>query len=297
MYLCYIDESETSQIPGNTSHFILAGLCVPIEQWKDCDRQIQAIKKRYSIENAEIHTAWMMRKYKEQQSVSDFDSLDYSRRRAEVTRARNAELLRLQKQSKSKPYNQTKKNFKQTEPYIHLTLGERRNFVHEVAQCVGGWGSSRLFAECVDKIHFEPSLHTYNVDEFAFDQIVSRFEAFLQVTGAEEQNFGLLIHDNNQTVEKKHTELMKAFYEKGTLWRKINNIIETPLFVDSELTSMVQLADLCSYALRRYLENGEASLFSPIFKRADRKDGVVVGARHFTRQPCTCKICVAHNRS
>ena len=30
MYLCYIDESGTSDIPGNTSHFILAGLSLPI---------------------------------------------------------------------------------------------------------------------------------------------------------------------------------------------------------------------------------------------------------------------------
>ncbi len=29
MFLCYIDESGTSNIPGNTSHFILAGLAIP----------------------------------------------------------------------------------------------------------------------------------------------------------------------------------------------------------------------------------------------------------------------------
>jgi hypothetical protein len=29
--------------------------------------------------------------------------------------------------------------------------------------------------------------------------------------------------------------------------RRIDNIIETPLFVDSRLTRMVQIADLCSY--------------------------------------------------
>lgn len=296
MYLCYIDESGTSQIPGNTSHFILAGLCVPIEHWKDCDRQIQDIKRRYSLEEAEIHTAWLLRKYREQQNIPSFDSLGYSRRRTEAMRVRNSELLRLQKQNNHGLHKQTKKNFKHTEAYIHLTLNERRDFIREIAQCVGGWWFARLFAECVDKLHFDPALHSYNLDELAFDQIVSRFETFLQVTGGEEQNFGLLIHDNNQTVARKHTELMKSFYEKGTLWRKINSIIETPLFVDSELTSMVQIADLCSYATRRYLENGETILFDSIFRRADRKDGVVVGVRHFTNQPCRCKICIAHRR-
>jgi len=58
---------------------------------------------------------------------------------------------------------------------------------------------------------------------------------------------------------------------------------------------MVQVADLCSYALRRYLENNETGLFEKIFPRADRKDGKVVGVRHFTNptKPCTCKICAS----
>ena len=35
MYLLYIDESGVSNIPGNTSHFILTGISVPIWHWKD----------------------------------------------------------------------------------------------------------------------------------------------------------------------------------------------------------------------------------------------------------------------
>jgi hypothetical protein len=298
VYLCYVDESGTSQVPGNNSHFVLAGLSIPIWHWKDCERDIQAVKRRYSLEDAEIHTAWLLRDYREQRSIPNFDSLGYSQRRTEVTRFRNAKLLRLQKQANSKAYSQVKKNFRQTDPYIHLTREERRNFIRRVARCVGGWEFARLFAECLDKIHFDPTKHHYTVvDEVAFDQLVSRFEQFLRIAAPERQNFGLLIHDNNQTIAKKHTELMQSFYRQGeTLWTKINHIIETPLFVDSSLTGMVQIADLCAYALRRYLENGETDLFDSIFQRADRRDEVVVGVRHFTKQPCSCKICEAHIR-
>jgi hypothetical protein len=70
--------------------------------------------------------------------------------------------------------------------------------------------------------------------------------------------------------------------------------VETPLFVNSQLTSMVQLDDLCGYALRRYLENKEEKLFDIIFQRADRKDNKVVGVRHFTVPGCKCKICITH---
>lgn len=106
---------------------------------------------------------------------------------------------------------------------------------------------------------------------------------------------GLLIHDHNQTVAKKLRELMLRFHKSGTAWREIEHIIETPLFVDSKLTSMVQVADMCSYALRRYLENDEMELFDKVYSRADRKDGKVVGVRHYTdtSKPCMCKICTS----
>jgi hypothetical protein len=106
----------------------------------------------------------------------------------------------------------------------------------------------------------------------------------------------LLIHDNNETVAKKHTDLMKQFHQKGTMWTNLKAIIETPLFVDSQLTSMVQIADVCAYALRRYLENDETELFDLIFQKADTKDGVVVGIRHYTNQRCKCKICISHKK-
>lgn len=301
MYLCYIDESGTPDLPGNTSHFILAGLSVPIWHWKDCDKIISVLKARYSLDNAEIHTAWMMRRCPEQRKIANFDALNYSQRRNHVEQFRKAELLRLQKSGNHKQYKQTKKNYKETEAYTHLTFEERKKFLIEVAGRVSRWGFARLFAECVDKVYFDPSRHSYSVGETAFDQIVSRFEQFLETADQNGRSpYGLLIHDNNQTVAKNHTRLMKHFHRDGTLWTRIRRIIETPLFVESELTSMVQIADLCAYALRRYLENNESELFDLIFQRADKRQradkhgDIAVGIRHFTNSTCTCKICLAH---
>ena len=72
--------------------------------------------------------------------------------------------------------------------------------------------------------------------------------------------------------------------------------METPLFVGSDLTRMVQIADLCGYALRRYVENGETELFDPLFQRADRIGPTAVGVRHFTGLACACRICAAHRQ-
>jgi preprotein translocase subunit SecA len=57
---------------------------------------------------------------------------------------------------------------------------------------------------------------------------------------------------------------------------------------------MVQVADLCAYALRRYLENNEEELFTKIFARADRVGNRVLGVRHFTDVGCSCRICGTH---
>ena len=170
-----------------------------------------------------------------------------------------AHLLQLQKARQHKAYKQAKKNYKNTEPYIHLSFDERKALVHKVADCASGWTSSRLFAECIDKLHFDPAKTGCSVDEQAFEQVVSRFEQYLRNCAPE--LFGILVHDNNATVARKHTELMRRFHLQGTLWTSISRIIETPLFVDSKLTRMVQIADLGGYALRRYVENGETDLF------------------------------------
>ena len=93
MYLCYIDESGTPDIPGNTSHFVLAGLSVPIWYWKDGDRQVAAIKRRYGLENSEIHVAWLLRPYQEQNRVPNFDALEKWAREHGVSAASRAELV------------------------------------------------------------------------------------------------------------------------------------------------------------------------------------------------------------
>ena len=294
MHLCYIDESGTPEMPGNTSHYILAGIAIPVNYWKRCDDIICDFKKKWYISGAEIHTAWILRPLLEQVRIPGFDKMDYSQRRIEVSQYRKKELYRVQSTNK-KMYAQLQKNYRNTESYVHLTLVERKKLVSDLSLIVGNWGFARLFAECIDKVFFNPNLAQLNIEEQAFEQLVSRFEQYLQLisSGMANKNMGLLIHDNNSTVAKRLTDMMMHFHHQGTLWTNITNIIETPLFVDSKLTGMVQIADLCSYSLRRYLENKEDTLFNNIYKRADQKNDKVVGVRHYTNKSCDCKICAS----
>jgi hypothetical protein len=302
MYLCYIDESGTSDVPGTSSHFILAGLSLPIAFWKQADRDISLTLSKYGLENDELHTGWLLRRYLEQSKIPDFEKLDWRSRRAGVDRFRIGELLRLQATGNARAYKQAKKNYRHTAPYIQSSHSERWSVARDVADLVAGWGHARLFAECIDKIHFDPVRTKLTIDEQAFEQVVSRFQHYLSNVASNTTDegdrvttgYGLLIHDNNDTVAKKHTALMRRFHASGTLWTTIDQIIETPLFVDSSLTRMVQIADLCSYSLRRFCENGDTELFRRIFERADRLGGRTVGVRHFAGKTCQCEICRSH---
>ena len=277
MYLCYLDESGTTGAgTGDTSHFVLAGLSIPIWHWRDADREVSRVLAAYGLADAELHTAWMLRKYLEQSRIPGFEQLDAADRRTEVRRRRSNELTRLSGPANDVRRRRARKLHRNTEPYVHLTWEERRQAVFDVAETVSNWGFARLFAECVDKSHFDPARSPRSVSEQAFEQVVSRFERYLQNlrprgTGpGAQRNHGLLVHDNNETVARRHTRMMRSFHAAGTPWTSVECIIETPMFVDSKLTRMVQIADLCAYALRRYLENGETGLFRQIFARADR---------------------------
>jgi hypothetical protein len=126
MFLCYIDESGTPESPGNTSHFVLAGLAIPIDKWKSCDLDISAIKKKYSLPDVEIHTGWMLREYPEQTKINNFEQLNKEQRIYEVEKLRNVKLLKLQRSGKPSQYRQTKKTYSKTKPYIHLKLCRKK---------------------------------------------------------------------------------------------------------------------------------------------------------------------------
>ena len=292
VYFCYVDESGTPQIPGNTSHYILCGISIPVKDWKKCDSAINKIKAKYDLSDSEIHTGWIMRSYLEQTKIPGFETMSVNDRRSEVTKQRKAEIYRVKKSNNSNALKQLKKNYKQTEAYIHLTYDERIAFIREIADQVGSWKHARIFAECIDKVFYDPNKSKLSTEDQAFEQVISRFEHYMDnVSHSEDHTYGLLIHDNNETVSKKHTELMKRFHKQGTLWTSIKHIIETPLYVNSELTGMVQIADLCAFALRRFFENQETDIFDRIKPRIDSHRGKMVGVRHFTGQACNCEIC------
>lgn len=287
MYICYLDESGTVEPGGNSDHFVLLGLAIPAETWKAKDQQVLAIKRRFGLDASEIHTAWMARDYPEQSRVPDFDQLDWPTRRQAVIGVRAMNLGRARSRSQ---HASITKNYRKSEAYIHLSRAERVACLGELASLVGSWRDSRAFAEARAKRHVAAA----SAFDLSFEQVVTRFNKFLTVVNGP---YGLLVQDNNQTMALRLTAAMRRYHEAGTLWSAIDRIVETPLFVDSQLTSMIQMADICAYATRRFFERNERDLFRRVFPRFDRYHRTLVGLRHYTGGfKCQCHVCKAHGR-
>lgn len=298
MRICYLDESGTPELVGGTSHFVLLGLSIPAETWRNKDTEISIIKQRFGIVDAEIHAGWIARRYLEQEKIGRFEAMGIVERRIAVQRARDAFLIKRAALHGPASVVETRKNFRKTAPYIHLTMAERRDLLRQVGERVGTWGDCHIFAECCDKTTFAGQLPRTPPFEEAFSQVVSRFHRFL--IELPDPEFGLFVQDNNETMARRLTELMRIFHRRGTQWGNLQRLVETPLFVDSSLTSMVQIADVCAYATRRFCENEETYLFDLIYPRIHRAGGRLVGMRHYTNRDevhgrrCTCRICVDH---
>lgn len=292
MHILYMDESGVEDLAGGTSHFILLGLAIPAANWKALDQALSDVKAKYGLRDTEIHSAWMHRRYSEQESIPDFATLDYTARRVlteAAVRRRAGAISVLADRKKVKSY---RRESRKIWPYLHLTRDERLQCLEDLAQELAGRWEVRIFADAVSKPDFNPKNPTTPY-EMAFEQVLTRFQAFLSAV----QGTGIVVHDNNATAAPRLTKLARKYHDDGTLYRQITDIVETPLFVDSSLTSMIQIADLCSFALRRLLESGEQRFWEIVEPCVDRRRGVAVGVRHYTgARQCNCRVCVAHGR-
>jgi len=291
MYFLYIDESGS-----NTSHFVLLGIAIPVNTWRKKTLQISRIKKKYDLSNKEIHTGWVLKRILEQNQIPNFNKLSYEDRRIEVAKKQNKYLDKFAVLGNRKKVKAKKKEIKKLKDFIHLTYKERQSLIKELVKLVGSWNDMRLFSEVVERQRYNLETTMY---ENAFIQVISRFDNFLRKFSKNPgSNFhGTVVQDMNKEFASRLRDLMKVIHTKGTIWSRYTRIVETPFFVDSELTGMVQMADLCAYITRRFFENNETDLFDTIYYRFDRiPSGKLTGLRHYTgNRKCQCKVCLDHS--
>lgn len=134
--------------------------------------------------------------------------------------------------------------------------------------------------------------------EYAFEQIVSRFDTFLKRQHRKgNTQRGLIILDKS-TMETRMQTLARDFRKNGSRWGSVTNLADVPMFVDSAATRAVQYADLVSYALWQRFEKQDPEFLNQVADLFDHEGGVVHGLLHKSLNglSCDCPYCMSRNR-
>ena len=166
---------------------------------------------------------------------------------------------------------------------------EREKAYADALTVLGRSTQVRLFGAAIHKAARSPE----DPMEYAFEQLINRFDRFLaRLHRMNNTQRGIVILDKS-SYETSLQGLAREFRLDGHRWGQLRNISETPLFVDSRATRMIQYADLVAYALRRYYENGQSVYFDRIAHLFDAEGGIIHGLVHYipTGAHCGCRIC------
>lgn len=299
MYLLYVDASGVAEVGASPKLYCIVGVCVHEGTWFALERRLNGLKNRYSCsgESFELHTKDLVARCVEQNLVPGFRDLDRRSRRAAVLEVRDKFLATLSGESLKKH----RKLFKQTEAFVHLTAEERDSLINDALDLVATHDGIRLFGEVVDKDHHSHMGGEEDVVRSSFTQLVSRFDQFLSAVNRIDPiapQKGLLIMDNEPAHARRFADLLSRFRSDGHPFGVVNHVIETPLFVDSRSAGGIQLADVCAYTTRRYVEKGGAdgssdgARFHQIFPSFHRGQAKLHGLRHYcARGSCQCAVC------
>jgi len=153
------------------------------------------------------------------------------------------------------------------------------------------YGSARAFACAIHKASYRGR----DPVELAFEDICSRFDRYLaRLRGEGDRQRGLLILDESAHETTLQT-MAREFRTLGTRWGVIHNLAETPLFVDSRASRLVQVADHVAYAVFRRYNAGDTNYFDIIGGKFSSPDGVLHGLAHKQSidPACMCPACMS----
>ena len=144
-----------------------------------------------------------------------------------------------------------------------LIIGVRQRFPKNV----------RLFASVLEKSKFSGQ----DISQIAFEQLSSRFDQYLgRLHRNGNTQRGLIVFDKCGT-ERRIQTLAREFKTSGHSYGVTRNFAEVPVFVDSEASRMIQLADLTAYAIYRHYEYDDSKFFNLISHCFDADGGVIHG--------------------
>ena len=177
-------------------------------------------------------------------------------------------------------------------PWRGMTLEEAQGVIKAVLQVLRkSYDSARAFACAIHKASYP----NQDLMALAFEDLCSRFDRYLsRLHGAGDRQRGLLILD--ESAHKTTLQQMaRNFRTLGTQWGVVRNLADTPLFIDSRASRVVQLADHVAYAVFRRYNASDTRYFDVIASKFDSEDGIIHGLSHkqLYDPQCMCIACMS----
>ncbi|MBX7110594.1 MAG: DUF3800 domain-containing protein [Dehalococcoidia bacterium] len=178
----------------------------------------------------------------------------------------------------------------------HLPKTERMQVAHELADLLITFrGESNrqpvLFGSCVQK-----SWSYADPAERAFEDFFARCNNFLGRIAAQGDRHRCVVIADKSKLEARLQELMEGWRAVGaasTGSGPMASYAEVPLFVDSEASRLIQMADFVTHWMHRAYIWDDQAILSRIVSMFDNHNGVVHGLSHLHRNrfTCTCIGC------
>lgn len=288
MNTCYL---HASGIPRRTSglhsHFILLGLSVPAGALRERHEQIVSLMNAQSLPLAQ-QLWWLTRLHHEEPRLL---------RAASVAMGLPSGAVRTNGQSP--PSLAVVSGTELRRPPVasagphpdRRELHTRRlALLQALADLVRSWDDAVLFFEA----HDTGATSTFcaadeRIPGYSFAQVARRFRAFLART---DRNGGRLVQFSPAFDARSETVLPHRRRTPCQSWRPIEPQDGSPDATALPEVALAVLAGVGAYAVRQFLERGDADLLDRLYARVDRSNGRLTGGRHFTgKSSCDCRIC------
>lgn len=139
-------------------------------------------------------------------------------------------------------------------PFLHHMTDDERTTLVDTYYHQLNHHNMHIFSIVVDKRHLLPDWDQDRIHRKSWQRLLYVIERFMR--GMNPKHQAILVNDDvsvqvNRMLAMEHARLVERGTQDG-LW--LNHICEMPMFVRSELSNGVQLADLCSYNIYRALK-------------------------------------------
>lgn len=151
----------------------------------------------------------------------------------------------------------------------------------------------KIFVSVIEKQQFAGKA---DIIPTAFQDLAFAFDSSLRLSYTLRKNpqRGMMLFDKS-TSERMIQDLSYLYKHIGTHDDKLRNFAEVPVFVDSKVSRLIQLADLVAYWVYRYYQSNDRRGFNLLKPHFARHGSDVFGLKEHISDTCRSKLALAHD--